>query len=526
MASEETLADIVVSLALTILSIILVSLLVFIMLKSMRAYMDVQQSVSVSTECDGAGLEREQPRWRMMFQPSPQPLMCNQTPNVMFNRAYDIFFNWYGKIDKSIIGLGVVIAIVCGILLMISMCQFPDAKTYLEYWTVQVNRIWWEYSPLEQIEGINNLQYGWFPYEFMNRPIRTWATWDWTWPCEKGIGALPTNVDWGIFSPPNILLGILFALLVNLPWCLVTFFILFVPQCVAQALWLLASCLKGLVLLDTHFSHINFVVVVVLLLLYSLFTRFFLRIDQDSLAQWRAQLDQTDCGPGSASLVHALQPILDASKTYQVALWRMGQTWLEFGQPMWQEYSSTVNVSEGATPSVVGFKAYLANRAVTIPVYNTSAILLDWLTRVQTSLQLSDADFGQTLHLPMTTFFNRLLVGGTDDSNPKFDDGKCGINASLMGYMVYDADFMQNVKGANANLYTAMAAVQDATPEVAFSRFFTRKAMWAALFVAIIAYLSLLRWNDVAVYYLLLTTLCVAGGGAFLYVCLHLVRTR
>jgi len=537
---SETLADVGVSMALTVFSIILVSLLVFIMLKSMRAYVDVQQSVSLNASCDGAGFEREQPRWRMMFDPPPKPLTCNNTPHVMFNRAYDIFFKWYGKIDKSIIGLGVIIAVVCCVLLMISVTIFPDHTKYWTFLQLQWIKIYWTRDPLEVIPGINNLLYGFYPFEYLNRPIFTWDTWKWVISdFNDGIGVMGKYNNHS-YLRGELALGILFAISVNFPWAVVSL-LWFLPQLLLQLLWLTASWLKGLQLFDTHYAHINFVVVVVLLLLYSLFTRMFLNVDQDALAQWRAELDPNTCGPSPASLVKALAPILNASQHYQSALWAMGQAWLTVAQPVWQEFTSTLEV--GMTPDVLAFRTYVSQRAVTIPTYNSYALILDWLTRVQTNLQVSDADFGQLLYIPLTAFFDGLLVSGTDDGNPNFDTttptfdasgnwvspgnvGKCGINAALMGYMVYDADFMQNVKGASPTLYHAMAAVRTSAPEVEFSKFFTRKTMWAAVFIAIIAYLSLLRWNDVAVYYTLLATLCIAGGSAFAYVVLHLVRTR
>ena len=533
--ADETAADMVVSLVLTILSIIIVSLLVFVILKSLRAYTDVQQSVSVSAECDGLGFEREQPRWRMMFTPSRVPLTCTKTPHVMFNRAYDIFFKWYGKLDKAILLLGLIILVTCVVLLMISSSDFPDAPLYFAYWQEQFCRIWFYKTPeaqsLFQIEGISNLKYGWLPYDFMNRPVRTWKTRQWkVGGMDQGFGIWDNpytkNPQWIM----SIILAALVCIVLNIPWFCLTFSV-FLVQLIVQALWLVASFVKGLKILDTHYSHINLFVVVVLLLIYTIFTRMYLRMSEESMDVWRAEYTPSDCGPGPAELVTSMQPILEASTSYQAALWNMGQAWLRFAQPLWNEFKGQTKEAV----SVLGFKAYIKDRSLTTPVYNPSAVVLDWLNRVQTNLQLSDQDFGQELYLPLTACLDGLLVGGTDDGNPKFDasgsfvradNGKCGTNAALMGFMVYDADFMQNVKGANARLYAAMAAVRDSAPEGAFSRFFSRKAMWAAAFVAIIAYLTLLRWNDVAVYYLLLTTLSVAGFAAFMYVCLHLVRTR
>ena len=517
---QETGTDVALTLTVSALGLTIIALLLFMLVRSLIAFTDVHKSVSINAECDGAAFEQETPRWRMKFQGAPacsgeDADYADTASHVAFNKAYEIFYTWYGKFDSAIVGFGIVLLIACALLVAMRFCAFDDADAFVEY----VYRQWDALREFEfaDADGVTACLHGFFTPAWVNRRFpasETSRVW-WQW---------------------------LAMALWILPWAL-----LFLLRASMWAFWYIAHAIKANTggLLDTQFAHVNLVVVVLLLLSYGAFTRSFLDINRWTLADWRVDHGgtTTDCKGNvvpAAEYVPALMGLKAQAGDYAAALDVLGTAWRALGKDLWSSYKATRASPLTPTPST--FRDFLATKA-DVPATgasastssttsantgsavgtvstggagaNAAAVLHDWFVRVQVGLQLSDADFDQLLYQPLIEFFDQLAVDGTSSPvDPR----------RLLGYMLYDADFMQGIKGRYASLYAAAAKVRDMSPENAFSGFFFQQARTAAIFVALIAYFMLLRWSDAVVYYLLLFTLVSTGTAAFAFVVLRMLR--
>ena len=533
---KETWADKGMTTMVTALALIVVALLVLILFRSLAAYVEVQRAVSISAACDGGGFESETPRWRLMFTGDTIDVKkdddCEyvaKTPHYMYNKAYEIFFTWYGKFDRTIIGLGYVLIVACVLLMTIRTCAFDNSEKFMLYMKTQCDHLepfsLWARSGLYTAAapggpvdiGVSNWAHGWLPRVWTNRLFTPFQPWF------KGVGELSTYA------------GVLLTALWLLPNAA-----LFVLRLGIFLWWWAAHFLKGVSIdgspvFQSHYMYLNLTILLVLIVFYAIFTRAFLGVNRLEPSNMSFALSVPVANPAchqdpfSAAPfgedIRPLKPASDAYKEYQAALWAMGAEWRRVALAQWTAYNNAA-IMGGLTPrKVVGFREYLKAKAT--PDASTGAldgagITYEWLRRAQLNLQLSDADFEQEMSEKLRAFF-QLTVDDADDGNAA-DGGRCKANGMVMGYMVYDADFMSALKGNQATLFAAMARVRGLATERDFSAFFTTEAAYAAVFLAAIAYLVLLRWNDTVVYYLLLATLASAGAAAFAFVVLQMLR--
>ena len=431
----------------------------------------------------------------------------------MFNKAYEIFFTWWGMFDKSIIGFGVVLLVVCALLAAMRTCAFEDSTALMEYCMMQKDALGKSSLALVDDPAVTAFVHGWFTPAFTNC----------VQPYDPTIWKFPYDSSWKYAWLTNAAVWLSIV-----AWFLVWAILAVVRHCI-MAFWYFAHALKANTgsILDTRFAHVNLTVVVMLMLSYGAFTRTFLDINRWTLADWSLDhggASQTCNGNSipAPDYVPALMGLNASAKGYQSALDAMAAKWRSLSSTLYAQYVAASTKAGAFVPRTSDFRDYLATHAAetavsgSITTYNAAFLLHDWLVRVQVNLQLSDADYNLLLTVPMTNFYG--IVPGTASGESEADQTR------LMGYMVYDADFMQNIKSSYSDLYTAMASVRDLTPEIEFSNFFSRQAALAVTFIAVIAYFMLLRWNDVVVYYLLLATLVAAGGAAFGYVVLRMLR--
>lgn len=540
---NETWSDKVMTTMVTALALVIVVMLVLVLVRSMKAYIEVQRAVSLNAACDGGGFERESPRWRIMFtgdtirtkndngtDNEDDCEYVTKTPHYMYNKAYEIFFTWYGKFDRAITGGGLVVLCLCGLLLTIQMCAFDDFNGWSAYLAKQFAKMeplaWTPSGGFNDVphgpsveSNVSALAHGWVPY--VNWPNRLFTPFYMFW-------------DGWLWSVLCIFLTALW-LVFNLA--------LFALRAIVWAWWAVAHLLKGATMggikvFHSKYMWYNFVFLVLLLVCYAIFTRAFIGVNKIDPNKLFASSGLTLMQPNESTChvdpfttapyddVELLKPAKGAYLTYQAALWDMGREWRNMMSSLWTEYNNGAILQGSVGGKVVGFRDFLKGKTAPDPkgagALDAAGAGYEWLRRVQLNLQVSDVDFEQEMSVPLQAFLG-LLVDDADDGNASLG-GRCHANGMAMGYMVYDADFMSEMKGTHAKLYAAMAKVRDLSPEREFSTFFTTEASLAAVFLAIVAYLVLLRWNDTVVYYLLLATLASAGAAAFAFVVLKMLR--
>ena len=152
-------------------------------------------------------------------------------------------------------------------------------------------------------------------------------------------------------------------------------------------------------------------------------------------------------------------------------------------------------------------------------------LVLDWLTRLQATLQLADGDMGPIMTSLMTFAQTVTAAGGAEHLDMSVATTRAAV-ADMVGYMLYDAEWTSNVKQHAQNLANALDDLRAfKLVEAGLDRYFKGAVAASVAVLAAVAYVVALRWNDDAMYVLLVAVLGVAGLSALLFVALHQAQT-